>query len=68
MVKRMGNPVEAALDGQNHRVVVGAQFYNIPAEIDDEIARVKLGTLGIQIDTLTPEQEAYLNSWTLGTV
>lgn len=32
------------------------------------LARVKLGTLGIEIDTLTPEQEAYLNSWTLGTV
>ena len=42
--------------------------YNIPAEIDDGIARLKLETVGIEIDTLTPEQEAYLNSWNLGTV
>lgn len=45
-----------------------AKPYNIPAEIDDEIARLKLETLGIEIDVLTPEQEEYLNSWTLGTV
>lgn len=42
--------------------------YSIPAEIDDEIARLKLETLGVRIDTLTPEQEKYLNSWEEGTV
>ena len=62
------NQVLAAEYVLKHRDELLPQCYNIPAEIDDEIARVKLGTLGIQIDTLTPEQEAYLNSWTLGTV
>ncbi|ACK72745.1 adenosylhomocysteinase [Gloeothece citriformis PCC 7424] len=42
-------------------------IYNIPTEIDQEIARLKLQGMGISIDSLTPEQEAYLNSWTSGT-
>ncbi len=42
--------------------------YDVPADIDDNIARLKLACLGVEIDTLTPEQEAYLNSWTMGTV
>ena len=62
------NQVLAAEYVLKHRDELLPQCYNIPAEIDDEIARVKLDTLGIKIDTLTPEQEAYLNSWTLGTV
>lgn len=37
--------------------------YDVPAEIDDGVASVKLETLGIEIDTLTPEQIAYMNSW-----
>jgi adenosylhomocysteinase len=41
--------------------------YDVPTEIDDAIARVKLDTLGVQIDALTEEQEAYLNSWNMGT-
>jgi adenosylhomocysteinase len=43
------------------------QVYDVPREIDDEIARLKLEAMGIKIDTLTPEQEHYLNSWELGT-
>ncbi|MDR1421745.1 MAG: adenosylhomocysteinase [Coriobacteriales bacterium] len=39
-----------------------------PAEIDESIARLKLATLGIEIDSLTPEQERYLSSWQMGTV
>ena len=62
------NQVLAAEYVLKHRDELLPQCYNIPAEIDDEIARVKLDTLGIKIDTLTPEQGAYLNSWTLGTV
>ena len=42
--------------------------YDMPADIDAEIARLKLETMGIEIDVLTPQQEAYLNSWTEGTV
>ena len=39
------------------------KVYDVPAEIDDGVARVKLETLGVQIDTLTDEQIAYMNSW-----
>ncbi|PKN79559.1 MAG: adenosylhomocysteinase [Chloroflexi bacterium HGW-Chloroflexi-9] len=41
--------------------------YDVPREIDDEIARLKLESMGVRIDTLTEEQERYLNSWELGT-
>ncbi|MBQ3329307.1 MAG: adenosylhomocysteinase [Eggerthellaceae bacterium] len=39
------------------------KVYDVPAEIDDGVARVKLETLGVEIDTLTEEQIAYMNSW-----
>jgi adenosylhomocysteinase len=42
--------------------------YPVPAEIDAGIAKLKLETLGVTIDTLTPEQEKYLASWQEGTV
>ena len=41
--------------------------YSVPPEIDREIARLKLASMGITIDRLTEEQERYLNSWTEGT-
>jgi len=41
--------------------------YSVPKEIDREIARLKLASMGIAIDRLTDEQERYLNSWTEGT-
>jgi adenosylhomocysteinase len=41
--------------------------YIVPTEIDQEIARLKLASMGIEIDVLTPEQETYLNSWQSGT-
>jgi adenosylhomocysteinase len=37
-------------------------LYNIPQDIDDEVIRIKLDAMGINIDTLTPEQAAYLGS------
>ncbi len=43
------------------------RVYTIPPEIDKEIARLKLVSMGIEIDTLTPEQERYLASWESGT-
>jgi adenosylhomocysteinase len=42
-------------------------LHSIPVEVDKEIARLKLQAMGIQIDTLTPEQTEYINSWTSGT-
>lgn len=43
------------------------QVYMVPQEIDREISRLKLATMGVQIDKLTPEQERYLASWQEGT-
>ena len=43
------------------------QVYTIPADVDMEIARLKLAAMGIGIDTLTAEQDAYLNQWQEGT-
>jgi adenosylhomocysteinase len=43
------------------------QVYPVPAEIDKEIARLKLAAMQVDIDTLTPEQEKYLASYDLGT-
>ena len=43
------------------------KVYPVPADIDKEIARLKLKSMGIEIDTLTPEQEKYLSSWEMGT-
>jgi adenosylhomocysteinase len=43
------------------------KVYPVPEEIDREIARLKLETLGVRIDRLTEEQERYLASWDQGT-
>jgi len=43
------------------------KVYPVPAEIDKEIARLKLATMGVEIDVLTEEQEKYLASWDEGT-
>lgn len=39
------------------------KLYTLPHEVDVEIAKIKLDSMGIKIDTLTPEQEQYLKSW-----
>ena len=44
------------------------KMYTLPHEVDVEIAKIKLESMGIEIDTLTPEQEEYLHSWNAGTV
>ena len=43
------------------------RVYGVPREIDREIARLKLASMDIQVDELTPDQETYLSSWTRGT-
>jgi len=43
------------------------RVHDVPAEIDAEVAKVKLTTMDIEIDTLTDAQESYLHSWTEGT-
>ena len=46
-----------------HRQGLERKVYQVPDEIDEEIGRVKLAALGLAIDALTPEQQAYLNGW-----
>jgi adenosylhomocysteinase len=43
------------------------EVYPVPPEIDRMVARLKLSSMGINIDELTPEQEKYLSSWEEGT-
>ena len=46
---------------------LSSQVHRVPAEMDREIARLKLSAMGLSMDTLTPEQDHYLASWDLGT-
>ena len=41
--------------------------YNVPREVDDKIAKLKLESMGVKIDTLTEEQKKYLSDWKEGT-
>lgn len=50
-----------------HKGTLEPGIHSIPLEVDQEIARLKLQAMGIAIDTLTPEQVEYMNSWTMGT-
>ena len=54
-----------------HLVKVGKSLerrvHGVPKDIDREIARLKLASMDVQMDRLTPDQEAYLSSWTHGT-
>ena len=43
------------------------KVYSVPEEIDKQIARLKLSSMGIDIDSLSPEQKEYLTSWEQGT-
>ena len=61
------NQALSALFMQENAGELENKVYGVPEEVDQEIARIKLAAMGIEIDTLTPEQEAYLNSWEEGT-
>jgi adenosylhomocysteinase len=50
-----------------HAAELEPRVYDIPDEIDREVARLKLASMGIEIDDLTPEQKAYAESWESGT-
>ena len=50
-----------------HHKELKNHVYAVPEAIDKNIARLKLKSMGIRIDTLTCEQEKYLSSWELGT-
>ncbi|KAF0144747.1 MAG: adenosylhomocysteinase [Nitrospirae bacterium] len=46
---------------------LGNKVYSVPEKIDSEISRLKLKSMGIKIDVLTPAQKKYLQSWEMGT-
>ena len=50
-----------------HQAELGRDVHTVPAEIDREVARLKLEALGVHIDPLTAEQLAYSKSWESGT-
>jgi adenosylhomocysteinase len=50
-----------------HAKELEAKVYSVPRDIDQDIARLKLQSMGVKIDALTPEQERYLASWEEGT-
>src|SRR5581483_10333088 len=51
----------------SHYEALEKKVYDVPVEIDEEIARLKLATMGVEIDTMTPEQVKYVASWSEGT-
>ncbi|MBI4127237.1 adenosylhomocysteinase [Candidatus Peregrinibacteria bacterium] len=50
-----------------NKASLGAKVYTLPEEIDENISRLQLTAMGIEIDTLTEEQVKYLSSWNVGT-
>jgi adenosylhomocysteinase len=50
-----------------HHAELEPKVYDVPEHIDREIAALKLRSLGVEIDVLTPQQQAYLASWESGT-
>jgi adenosylhomocysteinase len=50
-----------------HHASLEKQVYDVPEHIDEEVAKLKLASMGIEIDVLTPEQEHYMASWSEGT-
>lgn len=61
------NQALAAVHIRKNHNTLEKQVYTVPEEIDKEVAKLKLASLGVAIDVLTPEQEAYLSSWHEGT-
>ena len=43
------------------------KVYDVPPQVDQTVARMKLKAMGVKIDKLTPEQKKYLSSWEMGT-
>ncbi|MBU81454.1 MAG: hypothetical protein CL724_08250 [Chloroflexi bacterium] len=50
-----------------NRDTLSPDVHNLPKDLDAEIARIKLTSIGMPIDTLTEEQTEYLASWEMGT-
>jgi adenosylhomocysteinase len=50
-----------------HADILAPGVYDVPEDIDQEVARLKLASLGVRVDELTDEQRRYLASWDMGT-
>jgi adenosylhomocysteinase len=50
-----------------NKIKLDNKVYNVPGSIEKEVAILKLKSMNIKIDKLTPEQEKYLRSWEIGT-
>jgi adenosylhomocysteinase len=50
-----------------HHAELRNEVYTVPAELDAAVARLKLESMGVDLDSLTPEQASYLSSWDEGT-
>ncbi|MCB0230636.1 MAG: adenosylhomocysteinase [Anaerolineae bacterium] len=61
------NQALSAIYMREHADELPNDVFPVPQELDEEIARLKLHAMGVNIDVLTGEQEAYLSSWTEGT-
>ena len=61
------NQVLSAIYMKNNHGKLSDAVHNIPAEVDQHIAQLKLDAMGIRIDQLTEEQQHYLSSWQQGT-
>ena len=51
---------------KNHKTLE-KKVYQVPDDLDKRVAKLKLESMGIKIDKLTPEQEEYLAGWSEGT-
>ncbi len=58
--------MSAAYLAQNHSSLQ-KKVYDVPEHIDEEVAKLKLASMNVEIDTLTPQQTAYMASWSEGT-
>lgn len=76
--KGMGHPIEVmdlsfalqalcALHIAQNGTKMKAGVYDVPLEIDEQVANLKLASLGLSIDSLTEEQKKYSSSWDIGT-
>ncbi|MHB9127001.1 MAG: adenosylhomocysteinase, partial [Candidatus Humimicrobiaceae bacterium] len=59
--------VEYIVSLKNDGKSLEKKVYAVPEDIDRNIAKLKLASMGIEIDKLSKEQEEYLSSWTSGT-
>jgi adenosylhomocysteinase len=61
-----GQALAAEFIAKNHSQLEN-KVYSLPRELDQQIARLKLASMGIKIDFLTSKQKQYLSSWEVGT-